>query len=129
MKPTFLTFVLLMAVTIVATQAWSGSHELEAQEDKGVILYSYRGNYRMSPEPTLHSDLARIQVQSVELLNGPEDKPVTKITYKPLYGKIDVESAAFRTKHETQQVSMLVNGDHTTAVRKGDVLRSCYYPN
>jgi len=94
-----------------------------------VILYTHGGQYRMSPPPVLHSDLYRIKVLEVEKLQGPRGKTCTKITYKPHYGKIDSESYAFRKKHETQSVSIVLLGDHVAKVESGDILRICYYPN
>lgn len=95
----------------------------------GVTLYSHNGHYTMSPAPVLHSDLARIRIENVEKMKGPKDTVCTKLTYKPWYGKISSQSQKFRETHETQTVSILLNGDHTSKVKKGDILRSCYYSN
>ena len=96
---------------------------------ESALLWTYSGNYKMTPPPTPYSDLIRLKIQKVELLKGPEDAVVTKITYSPWYGKITAESDKFRKAHETQSVSFLLVGDHTAKVKEGDLLRTCFYPN
>lgn len=103
--------------------------EIKTDEVGGVLLYTHSGHYRMSPAPVLHSDLHRILVENVEKLQGPSNKVFTKITYKPLYGKIETKSHEFRKQHETQSITILLLGDHVSKLKTGDILRMCYYPN
>lgn len=125
-----LAFVMLVfGLAIVVSHAETNEAQPPRPADADeVTLFSYRGSYKMSPPPTLHSDLASIRITSVELL-GERTALTTKITYAPHYGKIDSESLKFKNRHETQSVSILLNGDHTKKVKEGDILRTCFYPN
>ena len=129
MKKSLVICVLLLGLAIGVSLAQTKDVQSKDPADaQGVTLFSYRGPYKMTPTPTLHSDGLVIRITSVELL-GAGDKATTKITYAPHYGKISSDSLKFRTKHETQSISFLINGDHTTKVKEGDILRSCFYPN
>ncbi|MGE3408257.1 MAG: hypothetical protein AB7I37_15675 [Pirellulales bacterium] len=130
MKTTAILAGLIVALALAVTYAQSEPDpEGEAVADDTVLLWTYRGNYKMTPPPTLYSDAIRIKIQSVELLEGPSGIATTKITYSPWYGKINSESLKFKKDHETQAISFLLDGDHTAKVKEGDILRTCFYPN
>ena len=129
MNKSLIVCMLLLGLAVVASQAQTkDASSKEPAEAREATLFSYRGQYKMSPLPTLHSDSTTIRIMRVELL-GAGDKATTKITYAPHYGKIDSDSLQFRTRHETQSVSFLLNGDHTKKVKEGDLLRTCFYAN
>lgn len=138
MKATCTIITLAAIFALLATYAQSKSPPAADPPANGAkadpaqdtaLLWTYSGNYRMTPPPTLYSDSIRLKIQKVELLRGPSDAEVTKITYSPWYGKISAESDKFRKAHETQSVSFLLAGDHTSKVKEGDLLRTCFYPN
>lgn len=127
MKRSLVIGVLLLGLAIGVSLAQTKDVQSKDPADaQGVTLFSYREPYKMTPSPTLSGGFV-IRIKSVELL-GAGDKATTKITCAPHYGKISSDSLTFRTKHETQSISFLMNGDHTTKVKEGDLLRSCFYP-
>lgn len=129
MKTTSVAVALLLGIAILVSHGQSEPRSKKLAADDGVILFTYQGHYKMTPSPTLYSDLIRLRVENVELMEGPAEKPVTKITYRPWYGKIDSRSKEFRDEHETQSVSFLLAGDQSANVKKGDILSTCFYPN
>lgn len=138
MKTTPTIFAVTAGMVLLAAYAQSETQPApdvpvsakEAAPDQNTaLLWTYSGNYKMTPPPTLHSTSIRFRIDKVELLKGPGGGEATKITYSPSYGKITAESETFRKAHETQSVSLLVDGDQTAKVREGDLLRSCFYPN
>lgn len=130
MKTTRIALGFVTMFALLAAYAQTGSQKSsEPSRDGTAQLWTYKGPYRMTPPPTLYSDLIRIKIQKVEMLKGPEGRMYTKITYSPGPGKTDVESDKFRKEHETQTISFLLLGDHTAKVKEGDILRTCFYPN
>lgn len=137
MKATRTIVALVAGLALLAAYAQSEPKPAEAPgkpaaaepAKETALLWTYSGNYKMTPPPTLYSDSIRLKIQEVELIQGPNDAVVTKITYSPWYGKITAESDKFRKAHETQCVSFLLAGDHTAKVKEGDLLRTCFYPN
>ena len=118
--------VLILGVALMSPCITSADTKDKSEE---VRLYTHGGYYTMSPAPVLHSDLMRIKIEKIEKVNDSRGRNFTKISYKPCYGKIDSKSYEFRKKHETQSISLLFKGDYTSKVKKGDILRMCFYPN
>jgi hypothetical protein len=124
--------VIGIAIGLALGAAYGGAESKPANEPSGeetALLWTFKGNYKMTPSPTLYSNSLRIKLQKVELLQGPNESVTTKITYSPWYGKIESESHKFVTAHEPQTVTLLLGGDHTAKVKEGDILRTCFYPN
>lgn len=125
MRRGIIPIVLLVAAFM---SSCSTSPEMKVKSEE-VLLYTHGGYYKISPAPVLHSDLTRIRIENVEIVSDPKGTVLTKITYKPWYGKISSESYEFRKKHETQLISFVLSGDNTSKVKTGDILRMCFYPN
>jgi len=118
------TLAMLTSCAQTGTKPAKDSHRGDT-----AVLWSYAGSHRMTPPPTLHSDLSRVRIQRVELLTNSTGGVMTKITYSPCYGKISSGAFSFWTTNETQAISILLHGNHSSKVKEGDILRTCFYPN
>lgn len=119
-------WILILNIVLLAIFGTSTIGKAKNQE---LMFFTYGGYYKISPNPILHSGLARIKVESIEKFKDLQGTIYSKITYSPWYGKIDSASLDFLKEIETQKVTIMYYGDCTPKVKKGDILRLCFFPN